>query len=90
MTTTTRLSETYRQLFMLFQALEVAHFVAGTDYGENLTGCFQWFVSPAAVVYLEKRSYDFWSALKNNEKVIYRLERWDGYRTEAANINLVL
>lgn len=88
MSTTTRLSETYRQLYRLFESLETANFVAGTDYGENLTGCFQWFVSPPALGYLEKQSYDFWSALKSNQKVIYRLEPWEGYKGQGANISL--
>jgi len=82
------MSETYRQLFRLFESLENANFVPGTDFGENLTGCFQWFVSPAALGYLEKRSYDFWHSLKNNQKVIYRLESWEGYKGQAANISL--
>jgi hypothetical protein len=88
MTTTTRLSETYRQLFRLFEALEAANYVPGTDFGENLSGCFQWFVAPGAVGYLEKRNYDFWNALKNNQKVIFVLETWQGFKTEAANISL--
>lgn len=88
MTTTTRLSETYRQLFRMFEALESANFVPGTDFGENLTGCFQWFVAPAAVGYLEKRGYDFWNALKQNQKVIFKLEPWQGFKTDAASISL--
>ena len=86
--TTTRLSETYRQLYRLFESLESANFTAGTDFGENLTGCFQWFVSPIAVIYLEKRGYDFWNNLKQNQKVIFRLEPWEGFTTQAANISL--
>lgn len=88
MVSTTKLSETYRQLFKVFEALESASFLSGTDFGENVTGCFQWFVSPAAVGYLEKRDYDFWSALKKNQKVIFRLETWQGFKTEGANISL--
>jgi hypothetical protein len=82
------MSETYRQLFRLFEALENAHFEPGKDYGENVTGCFQWFVSPSAVCYLEKRAYDFWNALKQNQKIIYKLEPWQGFKTEGANIIL--
>ena len=89
-TTTSKISETYRQLFRLFEALENAHFEPGKDYGENLTGCFQWFISPPAVNYLEKRSYDFWKSLKQNQKIIYKLKHWEGFKSQGANINLVL
>ncbi|MHC5829696.1 MAG: hypothetical protein ACYT04_80680 [Nostoc sp.] len=85
---TTRFSETYRQLFRIFESLEKAHFVPGTDFGENLTGCFQWFISPSALVYLEIRGYDFWKSLKQNQKVLYKLEPWQGFKTEGANISL--
>lgn len=84
----TKLSETYQQLFKLFEALENANFQAGIDFGENLTGCFQWFVAPAAINHLESNSYDFWESLKQNRKVIYRLEIWPGFKDKAANISL--
>lgn len=85
---TVRLSETYRQLFQLFETLENASFVPGTDFGENLSGCFQWFVSPPAVIYLEKVNSDFWQALKDNPKVIFLLESWSGIKGNAASISL--
>ena len=66
----TKLSETYHQLAKLFESLEAARFVAGTDFGENLSGCFQWFVSPECVHFLEERSFDFWNNLKNNLIII--------------------
>lgn len=83
-----KLSETYHQLSRLFESLEKAHFCAGTDFGENLTGCFQWFLSPSAVHFLEERSFDFWNNLKSNQKIIYSLENWEGHKAQGANISL--
>ena len=89
MSSTARLSETYEQLFKLFETLEKANFEPGIDFGENLTGCFQWFVAPGAITYLEQQeSNDFWEALKQNKKVVYRLEIWPGLGGKAASISL--
>lgn len=88
MSTNIKLSDTYYQLFKLFESLEQARLVAGSDFGENLGGCFQWFLSPSAVIYLEKRNFDFWNELKGNRKIIYQLEPWQGFQTEGANISL--
>lgn len=84
----TKLSPTYRQLFQLFESLENANFVSGTDFGENLSGCFQWFISPPAVGYLEKLDCDFWQAIKNNPKIIFLLETWQGVKGSAVSISL--
>lgn len=86
----TKLSETYGQLAKIFQALETAHFHEGKDYGENITGCFKWFISPPALIYLEKRANVHWTQLKHNERFSWGLEIWEGYTSKGANINLVL
>lgn len=86
--TVAKLSDTYHQLARLFESLEAAHFVGGTDFGENLTGCFKWFLSPTAVHFLEERSFDFWENLKKNPKLIYSLEPWHGHQTQGASIAL--
>lgn len=83
-------SETYGQLHKIFQSLEAAHFEEGKDFGENLTGCFKWFISPPAVIFLEKRAIPQWLQLKNNDRLKWGLEKWDGYTAKGAFINLVL
>lgn len=88
--TTNKISETYRQLFELFEFLENSHFEENRDFGENLTGCFQWFLSPPAIGFLDKRPPPFWDKLKINPRLKYRLEPWDGYKSDGASINLIL
>lgn len=90
MLTMTKISETYEQLAKLFQSLEGAHFEEGKDFGENLTGCFKWFLSPPAVMFLEKRNVSCWTELKHNDRFSWKLQNWDGYRFPGVDINLVL
>lgn len=85
-----KISETYQQLSDLFNSLELAHFEEGKDFGENLTGCFQWFISPPAVVFLEKRNIIFWEELKRNTRFSWKMESWHGYNSQAIDIKLVL
>ena len=86
----TKISETYGQLSKIFQSLEAAHFEEGRDFGENITGAFKWFLSPPAVIFLEKRGVPHWLQLKNNDRLKWGLETWDGYTSKGAFINLVL
>lgn len=86
----TKISETYAQLSKIFQSLEAAHFEEGRDFGENITGTFKWFLSPPAVIFLEKRSTPQWLQLKSNTRFKWGLEPWEGYTSKGAYINLVL
>lgn len=85
-----QVSKTYEQLAQLFKALETAAFVEGIDFGENLTGAFQWFLSPAAALYFQKRFPDDWKALveENNSRFTCRPVPWQGHKGMALDINL--
>lgn len=85
-----KLSETYQQLSNVFKSLESAHFQEGQDFGENLTGCFQWFISPPAVLFLEKNNVSFWKELKRNTRFSWKMEPWHGYKSQAIDLKLVL
>ncbi len=85
-----KLSETYQQLGEIFKSLESAHFEEGKDFGENLTGCFKWFISPPAVLFLEKRAVLPWTKVKHNERFKWNLEPWEGYKAQGVSIDLVL
>ena len=82
--------ETYEQLSKLFKALETAAFQEGIDFGENLTGCFQWFLSPTAAVYFQKRFPEEWKELESNARFSCRPVPWQGYKGLAFDINLNL
>ena len=90
MLTITRMSETYGQLHKIFQSLEAAHFEANRDFGENVAEHFTWFLSPPAVIFLERRQVPEWIRLKNNQRLRWELEKWEGYTSKGATINLVL
>ncbi|MHC5763075.1 hypothetical protein [Nostoc sp.] len=53
--TKTQLSEAYRQLSGLFESLEKARFELDKDFGVNALDCSGWYISPPAVIFLEKR-----------------------------------
>lgn len=85
-----QVSETYEQLAKIFKYLETAAFEEGIDFGENLTGCFQWFISPSAVLYLEKRFSKDWAELQNNSRFSCRATPWANYKDMGFDINLNL
>ena len=85
-----KLSTTYEQLSNTFSSLEVAKFEEGVDFGENLTGCFKWFISPPAVLFLERRRITSWVELKHNERFKWYLESWQGHKSQGVGIDLVL
>jgi hypothetical protein len=85
-----QLSETYGQLSKIFKSLEVAAFEEGKDYGENLTGCFKWFLSPTAALYLQKRFPEDWKELENNSRFSCRPIPWQGHKGLGFDINLNL
>lgn len=85
-----QLSESYEQLSKMFKSLETAGFDEGKDYGENLTGCFQWFVSPPAALYLEKRFFGDMENLRSNSRFICKKTPWTGIKGDGLDINLVL
>lgn len=86
----TKLSENYTQLGKLFASLEEARFEQGKDFGENITGCFKWFISPPAVIFLERRFNPHWIAIKNNHNFSWKMEDWEGYRAKAVDLSLIL
>jgi hypothetical protein len=89
-TTKNKLSETYSQLSKLFELLENAHFEEGADYGENLVGCFEWFVAPAATTFLEMRFNSELLKLLANGRFSCKFNTWQGFKTPALEISLVM
>lgn len=85
-----KISQGYEQLTDLFKSLEKAHFQEGVDFGENLTGCFKWFISPHAVIFLERRQVKAWAELKANSRFNCKSESWQGYDSCGADINLIM
>lgn len=84
------ISETYSQLATIFKHLETAAFEEGVDFGENLTACFQWFLSPTAALYLEKRFLQDWTDLQNNPRFSCRATPWANHKGMGFDINLNL
>lgn len=82
--------ETYIQLGRLFEELEKAHFEPGIDFGEDVTGCFQWFIAPAAAYFLEKRGVSSWEEIKRNNRFACKPETWDGKAQKGIDLCLVL
>jgi hypothetical protein len=85
-----QVSETYEQLAKIFKHLEVAAFEEGIDFGENLEGRFQWFISPSAALYLEKRFFSDMEKLRANSRFICKKTPWTGIQGAGLDINLVL
>lgn len=83
-------SETYEQLAKIFRYLEVAAFEEGIDFGENLEGRFQWFISPSAALYLEKRFSKDWAELQSNSRFCCRATPWANHKGMGFDINLNL
>ncbi|OKH16825.1 hypothetical protein FACHB389_35260 [Nostoc calcicola FACHB-389] len=88
--TTTRLSEAYHQLAGVFEALEKARFELDKDFGVNALDCSGWYLSPSAVVYLEKRLDPNWSAIKYNQRFRWKTEIWDGFSNKGVSLVLNL
>lgn len=89
-TTKKQASQTYFQLAEIFKALETAAYVEGIDFGENLTGCFKWFLSPSAAMYLQKRFPNYWKDLEDNSRFSCRPVPWQGHKGLGFDINLNL
>ncbi|HYX19065.1 MAG TPA: hypothetical protein VE944_32885 [Nostoc sp.] len=85
-----QLSTTYTQLGELFNLLEIAAFEEGLDFGEDLTGCYKWFLSPTAVVFLQKRSPNILEELGKNSRLSCRFLPWQGHKGLAFEVNLIL
>lgn len=85
----TKLSESYAQLAKVFDSLEQARFEENKDFGQDVTGTFKWFISPAALYFLEKRSVEHWTCLKHNERFCWSLQQWHGFSEKGADISLV-
>lgn len=84
------LSQTYAQLSNIFKYLEDGNYIEGVDFGENLTCCFQWFLSPSACVFLEKRyEREFNQTLTNSRFTFVRVP-WQNNKTMGLDIKLNL
>lgn len=85
-----KISTGYRQLASLFEALENARFKPDIDFGANVATCFCWYLSPAAVLFLEKINNPYWLAIKANQQFKCNFQKWDGYIEQGADIKLKL
>lgn len=85
-----KISQSYQQLGALFKSLEKANFEEGVDFGENLTGCFKWFISPHGIIFLENSKVKAWAELKANSRFKCKSESWQGYDSCGADINLIM
>lgn len=85
-----KLSEGYYQLGGIFKSLEDARFRPDTDFGANVTGCFSWYLSPDAAVFLEKREIQAWVELKKNQQFKWNFQQWSGHSGEGVDIKLNL
>lgn len=84
------ISQGYRQLAAVFEALEKSKFKADEDFGANVVGCFCWYISPAGVAFLEKIALPAWLGLKENSQFKWNFQNWDGYQGQGVDIRLNL
>jgi hypothetical protein len=84
------ISEGYSQLAAIFHALEAARFVADRDFGANSASPYQWYISPNARQFLEKRNIPEWQFIQDNPQFKVNLQDWDGLKAQGAIIKLKL
>jgi len=85
-----KLSESFSQLSNIFECLEVARYQENKDFGANVAGCFEWYLSPPAVQFLEKRLNPHWMAIKYNQRFKWEMLPWHGYEGKGVSIKFVV
>ncbi|UYD38974.1 hypothetical protein [Tolypothrix sp. PCC 7601] len=84
------ISEGYSQLAAIFHALEAARFISDSDFGANIASPYQWYISPGARQFLEKRNIPEWQFIQDNEQFSVKFQDWDGLKDKGAIIELKL
>lgn len=85
-----KISPIYLQLGKIFEALENARLTPDKDFGAYPLNPYEWYFSPAAVNFLNRRNQPEWLFLKYNPQINFKLEAWQGTADRGAVIQLKL
>lgn len=85
-----KISPVYLQLGKIFEVLEDARFTADKDFGASPVQPYCWYLSPAAVKFLNKRNTPEWLFLKYNSQIDCKPEKWQGCADQGMLIRLIL
>lgn len=84
------ISEGYGQLAVIFAVLETARFIPDTDFGANPAASYQWYLSPSAKEFLDRRNIPEWAFIQDNQQFSITFNDWEGKKGQGAIIQLKL